>query len=88
MIDKININPVPDPRQVGDNAQVGQKNTLKPDVNDTLQIDFGNLIEQAINTPPADNDAVQKAKELLETGRLDSAANIREAAENIIKFGI
>jgi hypothetical protein len=92
MIDKININQIPDPRQVGDDPASGQQNRPKPAVNDqtdaTLQIDFGRLIEQAVNTPPADKDAVQKAREILESGRLDNPGNIREAAENIIKFGI
>jgi len=89
MIDKININQIPDPRQVGDGPS---QNRPKPAVNDqadaTLQIDFGRLIEQAINTPPAQSDAVQKARELLESGQLDNPANIKEAAENIIKFGL
>ena len=89
MIDKININPIPDHF---DGPSPNQQNRPKPPVNDqadaTLQIDFGPLIEQAVNTPPADNDAVQKASELLKSGRLDNPANIREAAENIIKFGI
>lgn len=89
MIDKININQIPDHF---DGPSPGQRNHPKPPVNDqadaTLQIDFGRLIEQATKMPPADADAVQKAGELLKSGQLDNPANIKEAAENIIKFGL
>lgn len=91
MIDKININQIQDPRQAGD-GPAGPTNRSKRAANSqadaTLQIDYGKLIEQALNTPQADNDAVQRAKELLQSGQLDNPANIKEAAENIIKFGI
>jgi hypothetical protein len=92
MIDKININQIQDPRQAGDGPSAGQANRPKQAANSqadaTLQIDYGKLIEQALNTPQADTDAVQRAKELLQSGQLDNPANIKEAAENIIKFGI
>jgi len=91
MIDKININQIPDPRQAGDGL-AGQTNRSKRAANNqtdaTLQIDYGKLIEQALNTQQADNTAVQRAKELLQSGQLDNPANIKEAAENILKFGI
>ena len=54
----------------------------------TLQIDNARLIEQATNSQPTDTDAVQKAKELMQSGQLDNPANIKEAAANIIKFGV
>ena len=89
MIDKININQIPEHI---DGPSSGQQNRPKPAANNqadaTLQIDFGRLIEQAVNTPPDADDKVQKAHELLESGRLDNPANIRQAAENIIKFGL
>jgi hypothetical protein len=88
MIDKININQIPDPRQVGDDQAAGKRTPPKPPVDDQIQIDFGRLIEQATKMPPAETDAVRKASELLQSGQLDSPANIREAAENILKFGI
>jgi len=89
MIDKININQIP---EHFDGPSAGKRTPPKPPVNDqadaTLQIDFGRLIEQATKMPPAETDAVQKASELLQSGQLDNPANIREAAENILKFGI
>jgi hypothetical protein len=89
MIDKININQIQDHF---DGPAPGQPNRPKKAANNqadaTLQIDYGRLIEQALNTPQADADAVKRAKELLESGQLDNPANIKEAAESIIKFGI
>jgi hypothetical protein len=92
MIDKININQIPDPRRAGDGSSADQPYRTKPAANDkadaTLQIDYARLIEQAIQSRQTETDAVQKAKELLESGQLDNPANIREAAANIIKFGV
>ena len=103
MIDKININQIPDPRRAGDGSSADQPNRPKPVADDkadppfgevspsadaTLQIDYARLIEQAIQSQPTETDAVQKAKELLQSGQLDNPANIRQAAANIIKFGV
>jgi hypothetical protein len=54
----------------------------------TAQVNFADLINQAMQATPADADAVQKARELLQSGRLTSLENIRSAAESIITFGI
>jgi hypothetical protein len=89
MIDKININQIP---EHFDGPSPGQPNRSKPPANDqadaTLQINYGRLIEQATKALPDETDAVQKARELLQSGQLDNPANIKEAAENIAKFGV
>ena len=89
MIDKININQIP---EHFDGQSAGQTNRPKPPANDqadaTLQINYGRLIEQATKALPDETDAVQKARELLQSGQLDNPANIKEAAENIAKFGV
>jgi hypothetical protein len=54
----------------------------------SLQIDYAALIDKAINAQQADADAVQRAKELLKSGQLESPQNIRAAAENILELGI
>jgi len=54
----------------------------------TLQADFADLINQAIQASETETDAVQKARALLESGQLTSLENIRSAAENIVTFGI
>jgi hypothetical protein len=53
-----------------------------------LQADYASLINEAMQTQESDASAVQKAKELLLSGQLDNPENIRQAAENIIKFGL
>jgi hypothetical protein len=53
----------------------------------TLQADFAPLIEQA-KLPPDESAAVEKARELLKSGQLETSENIRQAAENIAKLGI
>jgi predicted Zn-dependent peptidase len=53
----------------------------------TLQADFTAMIEQA-KVEPDGSAAVEKARQLLKTGQLETKENIRQAAENILKFGI
>lgn len=88
MIDKININPIRfddsssgegRPRQTGPVGQQGDA---------TLQVKFDRLMEQARKLPADDTEIVHKAQELLRSGQLDNPENIKEAAENIVKFGI
>lgn len=52
------------------------------------KVDFDALIDKAKQAENTDANAVEKARELLMSGQLDSPANIREAAESMIKYGI
>jgi len=54
----------------------------------TLQVDFADMVSRAMQTAQTDADAVRKAKDLLQSGRLLAPENIRSAAENILMFGI
>ena len=54
----------------------------------SLRVNYASLIDKAAQIPQEDTKAVQHAQELLLSGQLDSPENTREAAENIIKFGI
>lgn len=54
----------------------------------TIQVDFADLMDRAARTTQADAHAVEKARELLLSGRLTSPENIRSAAESILTFGI
>jgi hypothetical protein len=89
MIDKININQIADHF---DGSSAGKPNRSKavtgnqPDA--TLQIDNARLLEQAAKIQPTNTDAVQRARELIQSGQLDTPANIKEAAANIAKFGV
>ena len=63
---------------------------LRPnnDVDVSLQVDYASLIEKAAQQPETDAQIVQRAREMLLSGRLESPQNVRKAAESIVKFGI
>ncbi|MHC4744172.1 MAG: hypothetical protein ACYS8Z_19820 [Planctomycetota bacterium] len=54
----------------------------------SLQTDFAPLIENAVQPPQTDEQAVRQAKEMLASGQLDTPENYIEAASRIIDFGI
>jgi len=54
----------------------------------TLQVDFADMVNQAMQATETDTDAVAKARELLQSGQLTNPENIRSAAENLLTFGI
>ena len=58
------------------------------DADVSVQVDYASFIDSAMQTPKTDSQAVEKAKKLLLTGQLESPENIKQAAENIITFGI
>ncbi|MHC4572520.1 MAG: hypothetical protein ACYS76_00060 [Planctomycetota bacterium] len=58
------------------------------DLDASLLVTYASLIDKAAQIPDADSKAVPEAQELLLSGQLESAENIRAAAENIVEFGI
>ena len=54
----------------------------------SVQVDYAALIDQAIQSPESDTLAVQRARELLLSGELESSLLVFEAAGNIALFGI
>lgn len=89
MIDKINNNPV---SELMKEAFSRQPSGSRPSVDDNadvlLQVSYESLVEKAQQAPTEDTKAVERARQLLLSGQLDSPENIRKAAENILKFGI
>jgi hypothetical protein len=89
MIEKINTNQIPD---YMDKSASKQPNTTgaAPDVDADLSVDvnYASLISKATQVPETDNQIVQRAKELLKSGELDNPENIKQAAENIVTYGI
>jgi len=89
MIDNVRNNQIA--QAMGRNVLPHADATSKPaaDRSDaTLQANFTDLINQAIQASETEMDAVRKARALLESGQLTSLENIRSAAENIVTFGI
>ena len=90
MIDKINASQVPDvleksASQQPDPARARTTNS-QPEV--SLEVDFPSLVEPAACAAQTDPEAVKQARELLASGELLSADNIRAAAQDIVDHGI
>ena len=64
--------------------------TARPaeDTDAALQVRFGDLINQAKQSAQSDTEAVQRARELLDSGQLTNKENIEAAALNVLTFGI
>ncbi|MBW7990105.1 MAG: hypothetical protein FVQ84_08850 [Planctomycetes bacterium] len=58
------------------------------DADVSVQVDYASFIDAAMQTPKTDSQAIEKARQLLLSGQLESPENIKQAAENIITFGI
>ena len=90
MVEKVNANQI---LNFLDKASTQQSNNndsaLSNDPEVSLQVDYAAFIEtslaQALET---DCDTVEKAKQLLESGQLDTGENIAAAAEEIVDFDI
>lgn len=88
MIDKINAS-----QSLFDSGKAsGQPSSARaiPDKDEdvSVQVNYASLIEKAVQEPENDAQRVQKARELLLSGKLESPENIGQAAENIVKYGI
>lgn len=63
-------------------------NAQNSDTDVSVQVNYASLIDQAMKAPRQDHDVVAAARELLLSDELISYKNCREAAENIVDFGI
>ena len=91
MIDKINLHQTQEylAKQLSNNKQPDSaRNCTDNDVDVLLKVNYASLIDKASQITQNDNEALQRARELLLNGQLESPENIRAAAENIAKFGI
>ena len=53
----------------------------------TVQVKYDSLVSRAVDSD-VDAQAVEKAREIVNNGQLDTPDNIREAATNIVQYGI
>jgi len=58
------------------------------DVDVSVQVDYASLVDKATQPPEMGDQLVQQARELLLSGKLDSIDMIKEAVENILKYGV
>jgi hypothetical protein len=59
---------------------------LQPDA--AIQVAYGDLIAGAMDNPETSEMAVEKAKDLVTSGKIDSAEYIQEAAQNMLALGV
>jgi hypothetical protein len=89
MIDKIGTNNQPLIESGPSSGQPNPPGTLRGnDVDISVQVDYASLVDKAMQPPETDDQLVRQARELLLSGKLDSMDIIKEAAENILKYGI
>lgn len=89
MVNNIDIHRIRDlhPKPIGkrDRSQESP-DASSPDA--ALDVEYGGLIASALRFPQADEHAVERARELIDAGQLDTPDNIRAAAANIVQLGI
>jgi len=89
MIEKVDTNQIqnflekPSSRMTGSTPAVSGS-----DADVSVQVDYASFIDTAMQAPKTDSQAIEKARQLLVSGQLESPENIRQAAENIVTFGI
>ncbi|MBN2588258.1 MAG: hypothetical protein JXA96_00215 [Sedimentisphaerales bacterium] len=54
----------------------------------SINTDYSSLVEMAKQSQKTDAEIIEKARESIQSGELESMINIQNAAENIFTFGI
>jgi len=54
----------------------------------SINKDYSSLVEMAKQSQQTDTEIIEKARESILSGELESMVNIQKAAENIFTFGI
>ncbi len=89
MIDKIGTDRI---RDVAEQSVARQTEAAKlppeSQIDASLQVDYASLVEKALQVPETNPSAVEEARELLLSGNLDTLESAREAARNILEYGI
>ena len=89
MIDEVGTNQIRDFLEKPSSRQPNSAGALPNDDADvSVQVNYASLIDNAMQSPQTDTQAVQRAQELILSGQLESPENIRGAAEKIVTFGI
>lgn len=89
MIGKIQTNQIRELLEELSSRQLNSGGNHKnSDADVSIQVNYASLIDQAMKAPREDHDVIAAARELLLSGKLESPENCKEAAENIVDFGI
>ena len=89
MIDEVYNNQI---RDFSEQSSSRPPNSAGPlpndDVDVSVEVNYASLIDNAVQSPETDLEVVQRARELLLAGKLDTPENTWGAAEYIVTFGI
>jgi len=88
MIEEIDTNKVRDFLEKSSSRQPNSAGAVPNNDADVSQVNYASFIDDVMQSPQADAQTVQRARELLLSGRLESLERIREAAEYIVNCGI
>lgn len=89
MIEKVDANEIKNLLENLSAKPSGTAGTAADDQADaSLQVNYDSLIENSKQVPQPDPTAVQKARQLLLSGQLESEENFQAAAEEIGESGI
>ncbi len=89
MIDEVDTNQIRDFLEKSSSRPPNSAGALpNNDADVSVEVNYASLIDNAVQSPQTDTQAVQRAQELLLSGQLENPENVREAAENIVNFGI
>ncbi len=89
MIEKVESNQIPDFIERSSSKQsnlTGAHPDIDADV--SVHVNYASFIDKAMQIPETDTQAVQRARELLLSGELESLDNTKKAAEYILNCGI
>jgi hypothetical protein len=88
MIDKIDSNPIPElpGKPTAKKLELNETTNNTPDA--TLEVNYEALIQKAMESPESDAAQVEKVKELIASGELESIDKVWEAAKDIIDLGV
>jgi len=89
MIEQISTNSQPLFESGSSTGQPGHPGAVRGnDVDVSVHVNYASLVERAMQQPETDDQQVQKARELLLSGQLESDQIIKETIENLLKYGI
>ena len=89
MIEKVDTNQIQGFLEKSSSRQPNSTAALPDnDVDASIQVDYTSFIDRAMQTPQTDSKAIERARELLLSGQLESPENFKRAAKNIIILGI
>ena len=54
----------------------------------TIRSEYASIINKSLENEELDLQAVQKAREALDAGLIDTLENAKDAADNILRYGI